>query len=542
MATLPKLDSAPLQPSPTASMRGISLDSSSVPSAMLAASRDRGAGAKYIAAGLNDVGDALDAVQLADDKRAAKDQLTQYSAGLRTLLYGDGTPDNPGYYSLKGDDAVNARGKVQASIEKLRQDYLSKSVNRRSGMLFNDTSLALTAPELDNIAVHSQREKVVAEKASSLAALGEAVSRFSANPNDEKIRQQSALIVEQEALAQADAAGIRDGDARQAMVRSALSEMYKEGISTELQRDVGAGQAMYLKYRSLIDGQDQSKIENDIHVAQRAKQAEEEHRALMGRMAQEQADKAAFNHYISEAIKPGGSIDLAAVSADKNMDGSSKLTLFNVATVMDRSENTPSKISKATTSNLYARMLLPDGNPGKITDESQIVQAFVDGNLSRTDFDWTLKAFQEMRTADGQKLTTQLGKFLDSVKPSIVAYSPMGIPGAHGSEYFYGFQQYVHDRLIEARKNNEDPYELLRPGSKDFLGRPEIVSQFQPTAQEVAADRANELAGKTTPLSKVPPIYKSVDDVVSAYHDGRITWDAAAKWLDAHGYKRHTNQ
>jgi hypothetical protein len=537
MATLPKLDDSPLLPSPTASLRGISLDSSGVASAAISAEKEKREGLRYIARGMNDIGDALDEVQLADDKRAAKDQLTEYSASLRTLLHGDGTDANPGYYNLKGDDAVNGRTQLEGSILKMRQDYLGKAKNKRSGMFFNDASITLTAPELENVSIHAGREKKVAETASSLAAMNEAISRFSANPSPDSA-DMNGLIVQQEALAQADAAGIRDPKTRDALARTALSKMYQEGISTALQRDVDAGQAMYLQYRDKIDGQDQSAIENDIHVAQRARQAEIEHKAVMGRLAAEQADKAAFDEWVTKLGTPGANVSIPEIASDRRMDGRSKLTLYGVIEANDKGD-TPAGISRATTANLYAQMLPnSDGTPSEIT-EADIIRTYIrpDHPLNRTDFEWLLKAHTDMRTVDGQKLSTEKKKFFDSVAPSIIKYTPAGIADKNGAANFYGYQQYVEDKLAEARKNKEDPYELLRAGSPKFLGAPEVIGQFQGSAQDVVRQQSNSLSGKTTPLDKVPPIYKTVDDVGAAYRTGKVTKEAYIEWLENNGFK-----
>lgn len=78
-----------------------------------------------LAQGLSDVGNTAANIRLAqaqqDNERAAKDMMTAFEGKVRGITFGDGTPENPGYYSLKGQNALDgAKGAQNAIPSRIR--------------------------------------------------------------------------------------------------------------------------------------------------------------------------------------------------------------------------------------------------------------------------------------------------------------------------------------------------------------------------------------------------------------------------------------
>ena len=79
-------------------------------------------------------------IQIENNAREAKELDVEYTERRRQLLYGDGTPQNPGFFSTRGANAVEASPVIQEQLEEIRQEIIGKSSNGQVGRLFDETS------------------------------------------------------------------------------------------------------------------------------------------------------------------------------------------------------------------------------------------------------------------------------------------------------------------------------------------------------------------------------------------------------------------
>lgn len=162
------------------------------------------------------------------------------------------------------------------------------------------------------------------------------------------------------------------------------------------------------------------------------------------------------------------------------------------------------RISNAESVDIFRRMNLPEGDPGKLTSMDDITQAYIDGKLTRTDFNWLQGQFQNAHSPAGERLSQIRGQFSKAVEPAIDKSNPlMGSIDWSGKLQNYAFERFVDTKITEYQKAGKSPFDLFDPSKPDYLGTPKVLSQFQKPFQQSVQDLADRLAppaGPTAPL------------------------------------------
>ncbi|MES2348492.1 MAG: hypothetical protein V4641_13095 [Pseudomonadota bacterium] len=145
----------------------------------------------------------------------------------------------------------------------------------------------------------------------------------------------------------------------------------------------------------------------------------------------------------------------------------------------------------------FERINLPPGDPRKITNLSEINGLYASQRVSLADLEHLRKEFKDQMTDSGQKLGTVKQDFMKGMRPQLDK-SSMNSMDAGGAERFSNFTVYVNTQLDNARKANQDPYELFNPQSSKYLGKAVPAFQSGPqTMQRDLAGKVNASMGKT---------------------------------------------
>jgi hypothetical protein len=142
---------------------------------------------------------------------------------------------------------------------------------------------------------------------------------------------------------------------------------------------------------------------------------------------------------------------------------------------------------------LSSRINLPWGDPRKITDPNQLL-AYQD-RMKISDLKDLRGQVFASKGEDGGKLGTDIGRFLESVRPQFIKPSAAGLPDPTGEQSFYNFQYALRQQAEQYRQGNKDPRELLDPNSKAYFGA--LIKTYQPSqAQRLQAqvESAQQLA------------------------------------------------
>lgn len=171
-----------------------------------------------------------------------------------------------------------------------------------------------------------------------------------------------------------------------------------------------------------------------------------------------------------------------------------------------------SHTDQTTAMDIFRRMNLPDGDPNKIKNLSQIRDYYAppgggQGQIKRETEEWLEKRFVEARTPEGERLNAVRSQFSKAVEPSIDKSNPLlGKIDQSGKMQTYAFERFVDDKIDEYRKAGKSPYDLFNPGKPDYLGKPEIIDNFKiPITQSVKNVGRNLSGGTTGPAPSAQP-------------------------------------
>lgn len=205
--------------------------------------------------------------------------------------------------------------------------------------------------------------------------------------------------------------------------------------------------------------------------------------------------------------------DLPAVG-----DGSKEHFLNVLRTRANEAAERPIKTVPSVMLGLFERIHLPDGDPNKITNETQINDAYIGKTLSFEDFNRLRTEVSQRRTADGEKLTTRRQAFMTGVAPQLDKSNPMmGRIDASGKQQVYEFGVFVDQKISEAKASGGkvNPYDLFDPAKPEYLGRPETMVAFKKTMQQSMADFSAAL--KRAPPAPIKVVPRNAGETIEQY-------------------------
>ena len=138
-------------------------------------------------------------------------------------------------------------------------------------------------------------------------------------------------------------------------------------------------------------------------------------------------------------------------------------------------------------------MLLPDGNPNKISDPSELQQYVVaagQGGRGISPQDYTQMKSWFDKTPQGQALTANRKSVMDMAKSTLIQKSGnMGAADPIGQHALMQFTNYMQSQEQNAISQRQPVADLYNVNSKNFIGNQ--IKAFLPTPEE----RNNQLFG-----------------------------------------------
>lgn len=505
MAIVPTQPLATTQPQPT---RPLYQDASgATPDAFGAAQ----GGA--LAQGGRQVGQAADQIsttllqeQKQDNARQAKLLDVQFANMIRTIGYGDGTADNPGFYSTKGENTLAAQGGARTSIEAARQKILGSIQNQDVREMFDVASQIRAGDEYGQIDRYVKQQRNVANDTAAETRINSATDDAATAWNNPNILHRSLVVIEGEVTD----LGKRNGwapDVTAQKLKDAQTLMISKVIASASQFSSAEGQKLLDSYRPMLDARMIPAMQQTIKQAQSAEYIQQEHMQSQQDRADNIAANTAESHYVDQ-IFSGQPVDVKAITTDPAfVRHPEKAILLAKMIEAGTGNDVSAAVSRATVADFMKRIYLPDGDPNKISEITPLVQAVADKRLNKADFSFLRTEVTNAQTPDGSRLGQTKVKFLDSVKSAIGKPNPIsGALDPVGSQNLYNFQQYVDAKIAQYRKAGKDPYELFRPGSPEYLGSPSVLAPFQRTMEDSLNYMQQSLSrtGTTAPVVPVP--------------------------------------
>jgi len=204
-----------------------------------AAAATQGQAALSFGKGLGQAGDATFNIALRnkveDDERNAKELDVDFNSRRRTILYGDGTDANPGYYSLKGAAAVEAHPEVMQRLQKERDAVSASAKSDHSRRMFDKSSFTKSDHDFETMGAFQSRARVEANLTASVARQQSAVDDAVLAPYDPVVVATSTSIIRNEVFSQAKSQGWKP-ETTQTELKKAMTVMYSGMVKGALNR------------------------------------------------------------------------------------------------------------------------------------------------------------------------------------------------------------------------------------------------------------------------------------------------------------------
>jgi muramidase (phage lysozyme) len=177
---------------------------------------------------------------------------------------------------------------------------------------------------------------------------------------------------------------------------------------------------------------------------------------------------------------------------------------------------------------MYRRIHLPEGDPDRVTDGSQLYgHVGPQGDLTVAGVDKLVTEIQARKSPEGVAETEMKAQFLKNARAQITGTDEgLHIKDPKGDELYLKFLAQVLPQYDAARKEGKSAPALFNPDSPDYLGK--AIAGFRRPMDQWYADTIHDQASPSTfDVTKV----NSLDDLVAAYRAGNVdkaTADATA--------------
>lgn len=202
--------------------------------------------------------------QMEDNEREAKKLDVELSSALRSINYGDGTAQNPGYFGLKGEAALQGYEGARKSVAETQKKLLDSAKNDRVKQMFAEVSARRVESELNTMARFVGQERVRAADTVSEARLSEAANDAARAWNNPQIIQRSVALAVNEVKDMAQRNGWGK-EVEAAKTREAISVIATGAAKAALAVEAtGAAQRIFRQYEANFSPEARASISKQI--------------------------------------------------------------------------------------------------------------------------------------------------------------------------------------------------------------------------------------------------------------------------------------
>lgn len=191
--------------------------------------------------------------------------------------------------------------------------------------------------------------------------------------------------------------------------------------------------------------------------------------------AQKDGQEKAANGYVTRMMKGDtGPQIIEDIANDTNLDATAKAHLWSMAETHSKSDlNRDTKTYGPGFYTLFQQAHLPDGDPNRLTDQSQLYgHVGPNGDLTLSGFDRLTQELAGKRTVDGAAEGEMKKQFLANAKQQLSGQDPLlHIRDPKGEELYLKFMGQFFPAYDKAKAEGKSPAALLNPDSPDYLGK-----------------------------------------------------------------------
>lgn len=205
----------------------------------------------------------------------------------------------------------------------------------------------------------------------------------------------------------------------------------------------------------------------------------------------------------------------------------------------------------------YKQVHAPPGDPGRITDPSQLYgMVGPHGSLTVAGVDKLVSEITARKTPEGEAESSMKKQFFEHVARPQITFTDqdLKLKDKEGDDRFLRFQAAAFTAYDEGKKAGKTPTQLLNPDSPDYIGK--LIDRFKPTDAQAFGSRIQEATSEPGFLARgmqgmfgypvlMPKVeafdaaaVKSMSDLQAAYRDRKITPDEARKLAIERGWAR----
>lgn len=294
------------------------------------------------------------------------------------------------------------------------------------------------------------------------------------------------------------------------------------------QRDAQFGYiAQYVPNEKITTLLNQAEHEvKSVEVEARQREAEQQRQHVE---LQHQTDQAVTAQYFLHLDNPGNPkfpMPTATEIAHKMQDGSLSAPVGRAIQSMMEADAKGGSLKKDNEDywKLFDRLVLPWGDPNKLTSTADIYKAAAQRKLTSTAVKQLVDDFTKARTDEGATIIQQRKQFLDGQKSSITHANPMmGRQDQEGDMLFANFSHYVAKQEALAMKENRDPSDLYDPTSEFYLGKK--TAPYLKTMKDSIRSMASNLRRERVGSEPVVPAPSSAPAPSTARQSGESAAD-----------------
>lgn len=201
--------------------------------------------------------------QAEDNERSVKQMDTQLQSEIISLLYGNGTEENPGFRSLQGENALVAGPEVQKALEDARRKIAANAPNSRVGEMFSLTSSERINSANMNIAEHTSVQRVEANINASNARINMIGESFVLEGDNPQLLKKHLAAYSTEVQALNELQGGND-DTLASMLQAGQSAIFSKLIEKVITYDPVKAQLIFDTNAALIDGTTQVDLQKKL--------------------------------------------------------------------------------------------------------------------------------------------------------------------------------------------------------------------------------------------------------------------------------------
>lgn len=303
----------------------------------------------------SEVGQVVAKINEENIQREARNRFNSYNDFKQNLMFGDGTPDNPGFMSLKGEDAMAAFPGVQAQIKAQKQTLTDTTGNQYVKDMFSNAAAVSDNADFNSMLSHVSTQREVANDVTSAATIKSAEDRAALYNTNPQVLEQSLQTVTGTVLSDAKRKGITDPDAVQSLVNEANSKVLAGTITALNEFDNKAAQALFAQHEEEIDGVTRGLVQQRLVAKHKQDIMDMENQERFGQYQIGLKQKSNFDA-LAGAIGGGTATQQQLVQAEQSgrISGEQLENLTQFLTTPDR--NTPANkyAENVLLSNIYA--------------------------------------------------------------------------------------------------------------------------------------------------------------------------------------------